>query len=363
VAAVSSWHVDGRIRQRATRLLGDRGGPLRAAALAVRTLDFVPQVRDQALRGLLPHLAADVAEPVLGVLLAGRQRQHAEIALAMVLGALQERMSLADLVVPLLTSPQLVVRRWAYQTGHEYRLLSPEQLRSAVRSERDQLVRARCARWLAETGDPVALPDLLATRFVQARLDALTLISDDDLDQNTLLPLLADRAPRVRETARWRAGRRGVDVADWYRQQLSFAGGTPSFAAACLEGLASVGVAGDVQIAEAALNAGSPAVRTAAVTAVAALAHPSRPSPFSNGCSLTLLRGCPAPPRAPWRGPAQVPPTPRMRGLRSSRRVGQRRGCSAAPVAAGTASKPTFAPQQTQTPALRRPAQPGSTVG
>ena len=41
------------------------------------------------------------------------------------------------------------------------------------------LVRARCARWLAETGDPQTLRDLLATRFVQARLDALTLISDD----------------------------------------------------------------------------------------------------------------------------------------------------------------------------------------
>jgi len=276
VAAVTSWHADGRIRQRATRLLGDDGGPLRAAALAVRTLDFVPQVRDEAMRALLPRLGPEVAEPVLGVLLAGRERQYARTSLATVLGSLQQRMSLADLVLSLLPSEQLMVRRWAYQIGHEHDLLAAEQLRSAVRSGRDQLVRARCARWLAETGDPAALRDLLVTRFVQARLDALTLIDDDDLDTNTLLPLLADRAPRVRETARWRAGRRGVDVADWYRQQLASEASSPSFVAACLEGLASVGVGGDVEIAQAALADSSPTVRAAAVTALAALAQPEQ---------------------------------------------------------------------------------------
>jgi HEAT repeat protein len=276
VAAVTSWHADGRIRQRAARLLGDQGGPLRAAALAVRTLDFVPQVRDEAMRALLPHLGPDVAEPALGVLLAGRERQYGGAALAAVLRALQERMSLAELILRLLPSEQLIVRRWAYQTGHDHRLLSPEQLRAAVRSELDQLVRARCARWLAETGDPAALRELLTTRFVQARLDALTLISDDDLDTNTLLALMADRAPRVRETARWRAGRRGVGAADWYRRQLRSATGAPAFVAACLDGLASVGDASDVEMAKAALDDASPTVRTAAVTAVAALAQPEQ---------------------------------------------------------------------------------------
>lgn len=276
VVAVTSWHADGRIRQRATRLLGDQGGPLRAAALAVRTLDFVPQVREEAMRALLPRLGPDVAEPVLGVLLAGRERKYAGTALATALGTLRQQMSLPDLVLNLLPSGQLTVRRWAYATGHEHGLLSSEQLRGAVRSERDQLVRARCARWLAETGDPAALRDLLATRFVHARLDALTLISDDDLDTHTLLPLLADRAPRVRETARWRAGRRGVDVAGWYRQQLTSVTSAPSFVAACLEGLASVGGADDVEIAQAALADGSPTVRVAAVTAVAALTQPEQ---------------------------------------------------------------------------------------
>jgi len=88
--------------------------------------------------------------------------------------------------------------------------------------------------------------------------------------------LLADRAPRVRETARWRAGRRSVGAADWYRRQLMSATGAPTFVAACLDGLAAVGAASDVEIAEAALDDASPTVRTAAVTAVAALAQPEQ---------------------------------------------------------------------------------------
>ena len=39
VAAVTSLHADGRIRQRATQVLAGRPGRLRAAALAVRCMD------------------------------------------------------------------------------------------------------------------------------------------------------------------------------------------------------------------------------------------------------------------------------------------------------------------------------------
>jgi hypothetical protein len=52
VAAVTSMHVDGRFRERATRALGAVDGPLVATALAVRLLDHVPQVREAAAEAL-----------------------------------------------------------------------------------------------------------------------------------------------------------------------------------------------------------------------------------------------------------------------------------------------------------------------
>ena len=76
VAAVTSWHVDGRFRERATRILGEAAGGLRSAALTVRLFDHVPQVRDAAIAGLAEHLAPEQAEAALSVALAGRNRRH-----------------------------------------------------------------------------------------------------------------------------------------------------------------------------------------------------------------------------------------------------------------------------------------------
>ena len=50
VAAVTSLHADGRIRQRAVRMLAKRDARIAAIAIAVRSLDHVPQVRDEAQR-------------------------------------------------------------------------------------------------------------------------------------------------------------------------------------------------------------------------------------------------------------------------------------------------------------------------
>lgn len=57
VATVTSWHVNGRVRERATRILGESRGSLRGAALSVRLLDHVPQVRAAAFAGLARYLA------------------------------------------------------------------------------------------------------------------------------------------------------------------------------------------------------------------------------------------------------------------------------------------------------------------
>jgi len=268
VATVTSFHSDGRIRQRATRVLAGLEGVVPATAVAVRLLDHVPQVREQARSALLGRLDAHCAPQVLGVLLAGRGRQHAPAALAWVRAALLERLPAATLVQRLLVAGDRDVRRWAAALGHDQGLLSSTRLLSLVRSDSDQWLRASGAAWLLPVADRQQLSALLTGNTVEARLVALSGLPDDLLDDEHLLPLLAERAPRVREQARWRAARRGIDVASWYREQLVESNRPGRALAASLDGLGAVGGPADLEVFTAHLGHHSARVRAAAVIAV-----------------------------------------------------------------------------------------------
>ncbi|MGZ4436505.1 MAG: hypothetical protein ACXVW6_02625 [Nocardioidaceae bacterium] len=274
VAAVTSFHVDGRIRQRATRVLAELDGIVPATALAARLLDHVPQVREEAQRALLPRLDAGNAAAVLGVLLAGRGRQHAPNGLASVREALFEKLPAIELVETLLRGGAREVRRWAFTLGHDRGLLTPGRLLRVVHDDPDQWLRASAADWLLPVADPQQLRELLGANTVEARLVALTQLPDDSLGDDDLLPLLADRAPRVREQARWRARRRGIDTARWYRERVALPETPAQTLAASLDGLAAVGGPGDLERFTEHLHHRSPRVRTAAVTGVST--HASR---------------------------------------------------------------------------------------
>jgi hypothetical protein len=262
VAAVTSLHADGRIRQRATKVLAQGADRLHATALAVRTLDHVPQVRQEALAGLVPHLDAGTAEPVLDVLLAGASRQHATPALEAVRSALQANLALPDLLDGLMASGRRRVRRWAFETAHDHQLLTVDRLVGAVKSDADQLIRAKSARWLPGLASPDDLRALLGARSVDAQLVGLTHLPDDHLSTETLLPLLAHRSTRIREAAQWRARHREVDVAAWYREELArTAYGRPGQVAACLDGLVAVGDRQDVDLFRRHLGDNNPNVR------------------------------------------------------------------------------------------------------
>ncbi len=270
VASITSLHVDGRIRQGATRVLGRIDARVAGTALAVRLLDHVPQVRDEAEGALLPKLDSGNAATVLGVLLAARGRQQAATALASVRRALLDRLSPAELLTTLLRTADRDVRRWAFIFGHDRGLLTPQRLLAAVHSDPDQWLRAACAEWLLTVGEPQQMRGLFTAKNVEARLLGLTRIPDDALSDEALLRLLVDRAPRVRAQARWRAHRRGIDVATWYRGQLDEPG-TPAHAvASCVGGLTTAGSPEDVEAFTTLLRHTSVRVRAAAVVGVSA---------------------------------------------------------------------------------------------
>ena len=269
VAAVTSLHVDGRLRERAVRTLGQHTSSFVVPALAVRLLDHVPQVREAAWHALAPLLTAETAEPALDVILAGRQRHLASAALQQIEHTVLATAPTSALVAELDASASTRVRRWAMTLRHRESLLSPADLVDAARTDADQWIRAACADWLMAAADPEALTALLDAPSVDSRLVGLTRVPDRSLSDSALAVLLEDRASRVRAQARWRARRRGMDVAAFYRDVLARPGVSPRAVVASLEALAEVGDGIDLRTASSWLEHESARVRAAAVSAVA----------------------------------------------------------------------------------------------
>lgn len=266
----ASLHVDGRIRQRAVEVLASVDAALATSALTVRTLDHVAQVWGPAREAILARLDLAHAEPVLDILIAGHERDSARRMLTDAVECLVGRHSVADIAARLTVSRRRRVRRWAFTFVHENDGLTAEDLAEAARTNGDQWVRASCADWISLT-HPERLGDLLDATSVDVRLTAIAGVPDDLLSRTALDELLVDRAARVREIARARATRCGVDVAAHYRS-LAAGEPTPRELVACLDGLAWTGDDQDVDLAVRALGHDAVRVRAAAISAVAARA-------------------------------------------------------------------------------------------
>ena len=152
---VVSWHADGHLRERAVERLASNRDRISAAALATRCLDHVPQVSKKALRRLLLQTASEAVDAVISVLTAGLARDGARAALT---AYTDELLTAPGGVEKLLRHARHVdrgVSRWVVAVALERRLLTPEQVLELSRTHVDQLVRVRCAEWLAaESPEP-----------------------------------------------------------------------------------------------------------------------------------------------------------------------------------------------------------------
>lgn len=281
VATITSWHVDGRIRQRATQFLAGSPSPLRAAALALRSLDHVPQVREDAVLGLtLQTRSTEQLDAAMRVLVAARQRWNAGSALDAYLTQHQLVHSGREALRPLMRSDDRLVRRWAYEELRRADLLSIDDLVAGCRSEPDQLVRANCARWLGEQASPALLASLLSAKFADGRMVAVQHLDDDLLDEQALESLLLDPSGRVRELARWRARRRGVDLTSFYVGRLQRDHLLHRQTVACLEGVAEHGARADLEPVRALAESASPSVRATVLSVLAKLDDRERAVPL-----------------------------------------------------------------------------------
>lgn len=279
VAAVTSLHVDGRLRERATMVLARADGPVVVTAAALRLLDHVEQVRAAARQAITALLVADPspehAVRALDVVLAGRNRFQGQGALETLELLMSRLFSDSDYIEMLMGADARRVRRHGFKVAHACGLLPVPRLLQAVHSEEDQLIVAWCADWLLERAAPEDFTDLLHARSALLRQVAVLRASDANLSDDRLLNLTADRAPRVREAARFRARKRGLDVAAWYRQQLD-AGRPACRLAAILDGLLDAGDATDLPLFRAATADPRPRIRVVALRGVATWAQPDQ---------------------------------------------------------------------------------------
>jgi hypothetical protein len=272
VAAVTAMHVDGRIRERAALALGSMSGSIAVSAAAVRLLDHVEQVRAAAARSIAALL---VAQPVpelvvqaLDVVLAGRDRIQGPGALETVELLARRLFKESDYVALLIEASARRVRRYGFKLANELGALSVPRLLEEVRVEEDQLIVAWCADWLYERAAPGDFASLLEARSALVRQVAVLRSDDASLPDVDLLQLTADRAPRVREAARFRARKRGLDVARWYRDQLGIEQ-PANRKAALFDGLLDAGDASDLPAFRAAMADPRPRIRAVALRGIA----------------------------------------------------------------------------------------------
>jgi hypothetical protein len=327
--AAAAMHVDGRLRERAARALSGHGGPVASAVLALRILDHVPQVASAAREVVARHPVGLEVDLIADVLLQGADRRTAE-------GRWVELVDTLSLNTPsvlglLRISRHRKARRWAVEQSLEQGLLDADTALQVASKDPDQWLRRAAAEHLTRTPSPEQLGPLLRADSVEARLTALTRVPEDLLDEATLEQLLMDRAPRVREQARWRARRRGVDVADVCRRRLGDA--IPRVVVAALDGLTWTGNETDVPAVAELLQHPSPTVRAAAVRTFAARVpgpqatqtlapYLDDPSGRVSGAAATVLARAGAPASVAtqaWQSPL---PTARRAAWRVARSAG-----------------------------------------
>ena len=206
---LASTHRDGYLRERATRLLIDRADSLAAAALAVRAVDHVTEVREVARQALAMRQPDEDAAVVVPILLATQPREVAAGAFE----AYLQRLS-PETLRSLAHSHSKQTRRFAI----EHAPLTPAELVQIAATDSDLGARLAAARRALAQDEDVA-GDLLAVAPASVRALAVS-VAAEKLVRPRLEQMLLDRSAHLRRAAQSRARTLDVDAAALYRDRL-----------------------------------------------------------------------------------------------------------------------------------------------
>jgi hypothetical protein len=214
---VAGCHRDGRIREAAVAHLADHAHPAALTVLAIRTVDWVAEVRQRARSAVQVRLSsspgslARLAEMAFALRGRGEGAWLAE-RVEGVLGELP-----LDGLEPLLIARDRRTRRAAYRAAATGGRLSLRRLTTAAMKDDDLTIRALCARAAVESAtSPAQLRGLLVSRTALVRAEALQAVTAVG-DLETAEVALPDRHPLVRAIAQAALRRSGADPAESYR--------------------------------------------------------------------------------------------------------------------------------------------------
>jgi len=274
VAAVAgSMDRDGLVREAAVAALAGTPGPVAAAALAVRTADWVPPVRSAAIAAARQRTGLEDVAAVVPVVLAMRERfRGRQVAEAYLTGLAA---GAAGTLTGLSAAGERSGRQWALAALAGRGLLAAGQLEARAMHDRDPVIARWCAGQLAGPSGQLPAPAwrrLLGSARAPVRAFAVRHLADGQFPREVLRRMLADRSGMVRSVARWRWSLAGEDPGLVYRELLTSP--LARQVAAALDGLDDLG---DGILPEAAvpfLADPSPRVRHAAVHAVGRHSQP-----------------------------------------------------------------------------------------
>ncbi|MFE3176869.1 hypothetical protein ACFXPA_19840 [Amycolatopsis sp. NPDC059090] len=237
---LASMHRNGRLRERAVRLLCSSDSALSDRALAVRVADYAEAVRELAEQEVLRRTTLAQAERIMPLLQRISQRWRGSEVFARYLRALTAVHGEATVWACLRNSEVFEVRRAAFRHSFESGLLGlPDAVRLLPR-ERDQIVRRQLIRIVAELATPDVIASLLRGRSAESRVLGLVKLTAAQLDPVEVERLLVDRSVMVRLWARLRWQEMGRDPVEVYAA-VARSAATPVVRARAYAGLAETG--------------------------------------------------------------------------------------------------------------------------
>lgn len=277
--SVKAMLADGRVRERAVRLLAESRSLAALPVLGLRAADWVPQVREAARDAISRRLDDDddddaaALSVIAPMALFLAQRQQGRWLAEQTSRRLADARSLR-VVTRLLASTNLQLRRAAYQVLADAGTLGLERAVQAALHDRDIVIRSRCAELAAslalDAGSALLIRPMLASRTPLVRVEALAALNRlGELD--TIRAALPDRSSLVRGTARFYLRPHGVDFAEIYRPLLGSDSDAVTLGA--VAGLAEVGTAADAEVIAPLLNHPRVKIRVEAIRALQTLAR------------------------------------------------------------------------------------------
>lgn len=219
---VGSFHPDGYIREACVAILAERGAIVATQAVAVRTADWVEQVRDRARIAIEQRLSRVDPEHLLAASPIGlaMSARHQGTWLAALTQSRIRDGSGPELAAALASNDRRT-RRIAFSAAIERDEISLEQLISTADTDSDMVIRRDCARAAvvkARAANATRdLQRLLTSGTAYVRAEAVAALATQG-DVQPAIDALVDRSPLVRFQAQTAARRAGHEPVAHYRR-------------------------------------------------------------------------------------------------------------------------------------------------